>query len=362
MTGVRHLVAAALLVTSCTGGGPSPAPPPTATSPAAAPTLAAGQRPPSDRVLPASLGACHGEPPAPEDPFEVLPRRGLWLTVEGLAEPRPRLPGAAPVASVTGMFLVRTPPGRQQYADVVRRLFMPEPTAAAVAEALRLGAEVVVRTGQDGDLRHVAYAVAFLGGEAAFVGECAYDALTVPVAARLGQPEPYLRAMFGQSPEEIRRILAAPPPVAGTPSPRAVPKAAARSAEARRAFLLVRPARGTKGFAWVCAVDPARRLGCAGVGSGGPPRKEVRYDPADPRLRLRLYRAGAPAARAELVEVDLRRLAAAAGVDLRATTPLLYVELAASPTFDEVVADPRRGRELVAAVRVAPCTVRRCVP
>jgi hypothetical protein len=305
------------------------------------------------------LGACpEGAVPDGTPYREVLTRPGAWLRVEFFDTPHTY---SERVVAPWGTYLVLG--GDRAYVDrlpgVVSEVYMPGTLAKRIGDAVRGHATVTLHTsGQDA--RVVDFAVATYGQVAAFVGDCAWDELTQPMRADVGVPEMwrYFAAMFGRPSGEVARVLRVPqvdaPVLLADPEAvvlqRAGPEVLATLREVRFA---VRAPESWKGRHRLCARMRLGRSECVhldGASTRGTPRR-LWYDPKDPRVELVVVDNLNQRAVAVVAAFDVRRLAAASGVD--PDRLLVRVDLAASPSLADVVADPAKGRS-AATVRAVP--------
>ena len=354
------LVTVALLAGACTGGA----------------TDSHGDKPPRGHgdgpgpTLPPSVGDCIGTPPAPpKDVKAVLARPGAWLRVEGLAFSDTKRPRTVELRRYGRRFHVLG--GDRAMVDrlpaTVETIYALNATAYAIDRALQAGATVTVHTGGHGDPREVTYAVATLGSQAAFVGECATKTLMEPFRELYaGESWRYLDAIVGKPAAEIARLLDVPVRHAryllGDPEFRRVgdlPQGL--DGHLDRGWLTVRAAASWDGPVRVCSRIEYGRGDCVTLRGEYTNKTRVRlwYDPANPRVEIAVYDTALGRRIATLVTFDLERLARAAGFDASSRNFVVRLDLAATPSLADVTAVPSLGPK-AASVRIAPCAVNRC--
>ncbi|HEX8004774.1 MAG TPA: hypothetical protein VF519_18965 [Mycobacteriales bacterium] len=281
---------------------------------------------------PAALGTCDGFDAVGDDPVAFLARPGTWLRVRSL--------GAARGDTYPGRFVVAGGDGAAPAA-----LRMSPRTADDIRAALRMRAEVAAHTAGDGS--QLSYAVAYRGGEFAFLGRCAGFTLTEPVTAHLGaRAGGVVAGLVGKPPAAIR-VAFAPPEVTAAPRPRPARLHEGRVDPSvlkplRDGFLRLSVPESWRGPYTVCTKIPQGWNDCVDLSSAETAAISVGmfHDPAAPTVELWLLDRDATLTRpiAHLGDVAVR------GGPGATTT----VTFASSPSLADVLADPSR-RALLSA-------------
>lgn len=352
------LLALALLATGCTWGGKSER----------------VSRPSEWGLLAERLGACHeGETPAPPaDLVAALSEPGVWYRVERLSRGRGE-PKRVEVKQYGARYLRLggDPSLAARVPADAGFLLMENTTAAAIERATQAGGTVTVKTGAGGDPRRVAFAVAEKGGDAYFVGECAYPELTVPGRGSFGADlSRYVSGLYGKTSGEARQLLAAPWDqldfFLADPEHRILTDLSAPQSlldQLGRAWLTVGAPASWDGAARLCGAIALGRGPCVALRGARTSTKrfELYYDKADPVVRIVLHEGGRVGPRrAVLATVDLAARARQAGFDHERDGIAVHVTLARRSSLADVLSDPQRARDAVAEIRVATCEVGRC--